>query len=663
MDKAVEIFSEGITHVPENQDLAFNMAEVLVDAANYQQALEILKDHLFSEKQAVRGLELAGYCENGLERFEAAESTADRLLSINPESALAINLKGLVVAQRGDKKSAANFFQKALESDPGYGPAYTNLGILKQESGQIQEALELFEKGFILSAADRNSATNYHSAITALKAFDRAEAVFREAVALYPHHKQLIYLLIDVLLKLEKYKAAMEIISQAIVVFGMQDGILDAALPIRAKVGPKAIDPTAKQRAKVSLCMITKNEEAHLARCLWSVDAIVDEIIVVDTGSTDRTKAIAAVFGAKVYDFKWAHDFSAARNVSLAKALGDWIFVLDADEVLSISDYADFREMISRSYSKTVAFRFVTRNYTTEVNIIGWKPNDGIYAREEAGSGWISSEKVRLFPNFSAIRFEYPIHELVEPSLKRKGVTVKRCDTPIHHYGKLSSKKATAKIKPYYRLGKKKLADLEGNAIALRELAVQAAILGNHHEAVDLWKRFIALQPNISDGYINIGASYTQLGRYQEALSASQKALALDPQREEARYNYGISQLYLGNAEGAIKALVQILQRFPEYLPADFMLSAAYGCIGKKEKGMQGFKRLRQTAIGRELSFRCLDLARCLIHCQLIDHAILLLEAAVESGVVSTDAGTLLSKCIQFKETTGQIKMSAGAAR
>jgi tetratricopeptide (TPR) repeat protein len=660
INKALEILSEAITSAPQDPELALTMAEVLVDAGNYQQALETIERNIFSEKQAVRGLELAGYCEKGLERFEAAKSTTDRLLSINPESAPGLNLKGLVVSRHGDKKSAANFFQKALEGDPGYGQAYTNLGSLKQESGQIQEALELFEKGFVLSASDKNSAANYHSSISALNAFDRAEAVFREAVALYPHHKQLAYYLIDVLLKLKKYKPAMEVIKQAIAVFGMEDGILEAAHAIRNKVGPKAIDPTAKQRYAVSLCMIAKNEEAHLSKCLWSADAIVDEIIVVDTGSTDRTKDIAAVFGAKVFEFQWAHDFSAARNISLAKASGDWIFVLDADEVISVSDHADFRKMISRTQHDSVAFEFATRNYTTKVNIIGWKPNDGVYAKEEAASGWTSSEKVRLFPNSSVIRFEYAIHELVEPSLKRKGVTVKRCDIPIHHYGKLSQEKATAKMKPYYGLGKKKLADLEGNVVAIRELAVQAAILGNHHEAVDLWKRFIVLQPNISDGYLYIGASYTQLGQYEAALAASQKALELDPQREEARYNYGISQLYLGNAECAIEALERILQQHPDYLPAEFMLSAAYSCNGRKELGMPGFRRLRKTAIGRELSFRCLDLARCLLLRQLVDYAILLLEAAIESSVVSTDARTLLLKCIQLKETAGATKMSAG---
>jgi len=659
--KAAEILSAGILYASQNRKLAFCMAEALTGVGDYRQALEILKNRLPSEKQDMRSLELMGYCHYGLERVEDAEKLAERLLSIKPASAPALNLKGLAALWRGDKKSAIHFYQKAFASDPGYGPAYTNLGILKQESDQIPEALELLEKGFILSAAEGNAAANFHSVITSLQAYDRAEMVFREAVGLYPQHKQLHYFLIDILLKSEKFESAMESIKQAIVRFGLDDGILDAALAIGPKVGPKTVNLADRKRGTVSLCMITKNEETHLARCLLSADVIVDEIIVVDTGSTDRTRDIATVFGARVDEFKWTDDFSAARNVSIAKASGDWIFVLDADEVLCSLNCTDFRKLISPSDANSVAYEFVTRNYTTKMNLIGWKPNDGLYPNEEAGCGWTASEKVRLFPNHPAIRFQYPVHELVEPSLEQKGVAVKRCHIPVHHYGKLIQKTTTAKKMPYYRLGKKKMVDMEGDAVSIRELAVQAAIVGNHHEAIDLWKRFISLQPNICDGYVNIGASYTQLGQYEAALTASQKALSLDPQRQEARYNYGISQLCLSNAGKAAEALELILQQHPDYLPAAFMLSAAYCCSGRKTKGMQGLAHLKKTAISPELSYRCLDLARCLILCRLMDYAILLLEVAIESCVVSADAHSLLSKINQLKKTAGETEISATA--
>jgi glycosyltransferase involved in cell wall biosynthesis len=93
----------------------------------------------------------------------------------------------------------------------------------------------------------------------------------------------------------------------------------------------EAISPRA---AKVSLTMIVKNEERNLSHCLESVRGVFDEIIIVDTGSTDGTKAIAREFGAKVLDFPWIDDFSAARNVALTHATGDYAFWLDADDVI-----------------------------------------------------------------------------------------------------------------------------------------------------------------------------------------------------------------------------------------------------------------------------------------------------------------------------------------
>lgn len=90
--------------------------------------------------------------------------------------------------------------------------------------------------------------------------------------------------------------------------------------------------------ARFSLCMIVRDEEAVLGRCLESVAAAVEEIIIVDTGSTDGTKAVAAAYTDKIYDFAWVDDFAAARNASFAKATGDYILWLDADDVLLPED-------------------------------------------------------------------------------------------------------------------------------------------------------------------------------------------------------------------------------------------------------------------------------------------------------------------------------------
>ena len=95
--------------------------------------------------------------------------------------------------------------------------------------------------------------------------------------------------------------------------------------------------------ATISLCMIVRNEEKVLARCLESVRGCVDEIVIVDTGSSDATKEIAARYTDRIYDFEWIDDFSAARNYAFEQATGDYLLWLDADDVLLPTDAAALR--------------------------------------------------------------------------------------------------------------------------------------------------------------------------------------------------------------------------------------------------------------------------------------------------------------------------------
>ena len=108
----------------------------------------------------------------------------------------------------------------------------------------------------------------------------------------------------------------------------------------------------------LSLCMITKNEEKNLSRCLDSIKDIVDEIIIVDTGSTDKTVEIAKSYGAHIYHYDWNNDFSKARNVSLQKATKDWILVLDADEVLPYEEGLKLKNIITFDLERLIILEF-----------------------------------------------------------------------------------------------------------------------------------------------------------------------------------------------------------------------------------------------------------------------------------------------------------------
>ena len=359
----------------------------------------------------------------------------------------------------------------------------------------------------------------------------------------------------------------------------------------------------------ISLCMITRDEEHFLARCLCSVQPIVDEIIVVDTGSVDRTKEIAMSFGAKVYDFKWRDDFACARNYAISKAAGSRLFSLDADEVVSGCDGVALKDLAASVSPGPAAYSFITRNYTFDSNLVGWVPNNDDYCSEKAGTGWVPSEKIRLFPNQSGIRYEYPVHEMVEPSIKRERIKIRKCTIPIHHYGPLKKKKTDIKMQSYYRLGWIKAESSGHHVVALYELAIQAGILGKMKEAISLWGEFIALKPDVPEAYVHLATAYFQCQHYPAALKAAVKALEISPGMKEARYNYYLCEFILGNIEKTKSGLEDLKKSCSEFLPARLLLAAADICSGDIEKGLDEIKQLKHTSLGDNIVSTLKDLA------------------------------------------------------
>ena len=382
-------------------------------------------------------------------------------------------------------------------------------------------------------------------------------------------------------------------------------------------------------RIMISLCMITRDEEQFLPRCLSSVRGLVDEIVVVDTGSVDRTIGLARSFEARIYNFEWIDNFSAARNFSLSKANEDWIFSLDADEIISERDHIHLRNLIRTAADKYTAYTMVTRNYTDDSNRFGWVANSGQYHSEEAGSGWIPTGKVRLFANHSRIRYEYPVHEMVEPSLHREGLKIQTCSIPIHHYGPLSDINNYQKMQAYYRMGKDKLAQLGDNPVALRELAIQAGILGKTAEAVDLWEKLIALSPNLAEAFVHLGTAYFQLKKYQSALQAAKKALELTPDLKEANYNYALCEFIVGDIRKSIACLENLLVQSPRFLPAEIVLAAAHICSGRKQKGLNRLNSISRKKMGISLVATCKDLALRLLDENRTDWAKSLVDSVV----------------------------------
>ena len=166
--------------------------------------------------------------------------------------------------------------------------------------------------------------------------------------------------------------------------------------------------------------MIVRDEEENLSHCLESVRGLFDEIVVVDTGSVDRTKEIARAFGARVFDFVWIDDFAAARNEALAHATGDYAFWLDADDVVEPAENEKLNRLLQNLRAGDEA------GY-----VVRCACDPGPMGRGARRSSIMSGS----FRFGRACRWTYRVHEQILPSLKRAKIPVRWTDLIVTHTG------------------------------------------------------------------------------------------------------------------------------------------------------------------------------------------------------------------------------------
>ena len=650
IDQAVDIFLKAIAVNPLDGSTYIELAGQLVNHGRHESALEVLTEMPANlpEALAMQKLLLEGYSQEGMGNYAAAKKCSDRVIEREPENAKALNLGGILAYRNGDKETAEQHFKRAIELNPEYGEPHTNLGALVWEKGDPKMALKHYERGFSLSPTDLDVANAYQEAVTATGEKKRAEKVARNTLKRYPHCRKVHYLLIDMLIRQEKTEETLKGLENALSTLWIDEELLDTALAFRERVGKNKKTGSAK-RPGVSLCMIVKDEENNLARCLASVKPIVDEMVIVDTGSTDRTRDIAEFFGARVYEFEWSDNFAEARNFSLSKAKGDWILIMDADEIISPQDYGRFRKLVAKKPSRLTAYSVITRNYCNMVNTIGWIPNTGQYGSEEAGLGWLSSEKVRLFSKSRQIKFEGAVHEMVDPVLKRLSAEIKKCPILVHHYGRLNADNLAHKHQAYYEIGLKKLQKNGGEIGTIRELATQAAILERFSEAIDLWLKFLSMEPGeaaVAFAYVNMVSVYIRMQEYGKAIELARKAVSMAPQMKEAQYNLGITELYNGNVEAAFNTFKKLTDSHPDFPPAQFLLAASNYCRNGATEAKINFRQIKQSAFGPTLTYSVTELAEGLMTANQHILAFGLLKKTIEEEIVSKAIMKLYAECL-----------------
>jgi glycosyltransferase involved in cell wall biosynthesis len=425
--------------------------------------------------------------------------------------------------------------------------------------------------------------------------------------------KTLAFLYIDILIRQEKFADALLKIEDALDAFGMDDPTLQAALTVREKVGPLAIGKPGR-KGTLSLCMIVKNEEKYLVQCLKSVRDVVDEMIIVDTGSTDRTKDIARVFGATLYDFPWTGDFPPPQRIAGSRH-GRVDSDLDADEVISPLDYPELQQTAGAQI--LVSRRLLHRHPQLHQK----RRRSGMDAkcRRIPGRGRrrvVKSAKVRLLTRNKKIFFSNPVHETLEGSLQKAGIPIYASKIVVHHYGKLDVRKDLKKGEDYYLLGKIKYENDPANMKYVLELAKQAQILNKLDEAVDMWQKLIALIQSadkqsanyknivhmcqadpLSESYLQLASAYLTQNRFAPALEAARKAMEGHIRSKEYIYVCAQCELVAGAPERMLPELENLLQSVPDYPPALLMTAVIHALAGQKEKTSEIYRRLLQKHI------------------------------------------------------------------
>jgi len=300
----------------------------------------------------------------------------------------------------------------------------------------------------------------------------------------------------------------------------------------------------------LSLCMIVRDCETELACSLDSIRDFVDEMIVVDTGSRDATREVARSRGARVFDFTWCDSFSAARNHSLEMAEGEWIFWMDADDVLCDGGGRLLRQAIASRPLRDAAF-------WVDVE----QPTAGDIDQRE----FITHAHIKLFPSHPSIRFHGRVHEHVMEDIRKLGLAIETSKITVHHQrDSRDIDKHQNRLLRNLRLLALELDDRPEDPLVLMNLAMtQLGLPDGSQQAVAYARRALDRLTPTSTAAINttlvLMSAHHDLGDVASELRAGCDALRHAPNDSMLLWHVGHIHRRRNNLSAAIDCFQRIL--------------------------------------------------------------------------------------------------------
>ncbi|MGH2914271.1 MAG: glycosyltransferase [Solirubrobacteraceae bacterium] len=415
------------------------------------------------------------------------------------------------------------------------------------------------------------------------------------------------------------------------------------ALTRRAKTVARRAKPA--KGMTLSLCMIVRDEEQMLPRCLAAAAPAVDEIVVVDTGSTDATVEIARSFGARVIEHQWTGSFSEARNLSFEAATGDWLVYLDADEVLEAQDVPALRALTTQTWRE--AFYLVETSWLGELG---------------DGSSMVNNA-LRVFRNRPQYRFRDRLHEQIYHTLP-SFVPGRIADSSVRvsHYGYLGSvRNAKEKSLRNVQLLRKQAAESAPTPFLHFNLGSEYAAAGDHRAAAIEFERARAML--VADGDLrtcHYGAPLLSrlvtvlrlCGRIDDAGAMADDALAMFPELTELV----LAQGRIAQSRGDFDDAVALFGRCIEMGDPPSHYGAMVGCGTFLPR-----LALAELELGRgDPAAACAQLAWCVEHHpEFLAVAGPYATALVRAGVAPSDA---LAELERLDSLPGVVRLAIAVA-